>query len=77
MPDTSSVFDFLYSIAVLLVLVLLAYAIIVFVARTLARVLPGQTGQRDPGLDALRVRFANGEIDEIEYERLRIFLQRR
>ena len=29
----------------------------------------------DPALDALRVRLANGEIDDREYERLRTVLQ--
>jgi uncharacterized membrane protein len=32
--------------------------------------------RRDPALDALRVRLANGEIDEAEYERLRAALTR-
>ena len=31
----------------------------------------------DPALDALRTRFANGDIDEIEFERLRLVLQHR
>ena len=31
----------------------------------------------DPALDALRTRFANGEIDQVEFERLRSVLQRR
>jgi putative membrane protein len=30
----------------------------------------------DPAIDALRTRFANGDIDEAEYERLRRTLQR-
>ena len=30
----------------------------------------------DPALDALRTRFADGDIDEAEYERLRRTLQR-
>jgi len=77
MPDTGPILAALYSVAVLIVLVLLIYAILVFVARMLARVLPATTPQSDPGLDALRIRFANGEIDEIEYDRLRVFLQRR
>jgi uncharacterized membrane protein len=77
MPDNLSIFEVLYSVAALIVLALLVYAIIVFVVRMLARVLPGTSVRPDPGLDALRIRFANGEIDEIEYERLRVFLQRR
>ena len=77
MPDNLSIFDVLSSVAVLIVLALLVYAVIVFVVRMLARVLPATSRRPDPGLDALRIRFANGEIDEIEYERLRVFLQRR
>jgi uncharacterized membrane protein len=77
MPDHLSIFEVLYGVAVLIVLALLVYAVIVFVARTLARVLPATSPRPDPGLDALRIRFANGEVDEIEYERLRAFLQRR
>ncbi len=32
--------------------------------------------RRDPAIDALRARFAAGEIDEAEYDRLRSVLQR-
>lgn len=32
---------------------------------------------RDPAMDTLRTRFASGEIDETEYERLRSIMQRR
>jgi uncharacterized membrane protein len=77
MPDNLSIFEVLSSVAVLIVLALLVYAVIVFVVRMLARVLPATSPRPDPGLDALRIRFANGEIDEIEYQRLRAFLQRR
>jgi uncharacterized membrane protein len=77
MPDNLSIFEVVFSVAVLIVLVLLVYAIIVFVVRMVARVLPATSPHPDPGLDALRIRFANGGIDEIEYERLRVFLQRR
>ena len=33
-------------------------------------------GRRDPAVDALRTRLAKGEIDDVEYERLRTTLQR-
>ena len=32
--------------------------------------------RRDPAMDALRTRYARGEIDEAEYHRLRSTLQR-
>jgi uncharacterized membrane protein len=38
--------------------------------------LPAATPARDPALDALRTRLAQGEIDELEYHRLRSILQR-
>jgi len=74
--DTSFV-DVLYVIAVFGVFVLMAYAVIVLVARTLHRFMPATTPPRDPALDALRTRLATGDIDDAEYERLRHVLQRR
>jgi uncharacterized membrane protein len=73
----SGIVGFLYAIAVFGVFVLLAYAVIVLIARTLYRFMPATTPPRDPALDALRTRFAAGEIDEAEFERLRSVLQRR
>jgi uncharacterized membrane protein len=37
---------------------------------------PALEPRRDPAMDTLRDRFASGEIDEAEYERLRSVLQR-
>jgi uncharacterized membrane protein len=52
--------------------VLLYIAIIVVIGRIVVRFLR----RPDPAMDALRTRFANGDIDELEYERLRSVLQR-
>ena len=76
MPPVGLV-DFLYVIAVFGVFVLMAYAVIVLVARTLHRFMPATRPPRDPALDALRTRLATGDIDDAEYERLRHVLQRR
>jgi uncharacterized membrane protein len=51
-------------------------ATVVVVARAVRRKTPATTSSRDPAMDTLRTRFANGEIDEPEYERLRSTLQR-
>ena len=37
--------------------------------------MPATTPPRDPAMDALRTRLANGEIDDAEYQRLRTVLQ--
>jgi uncharacterized membrane protein len=50
-------------------------AIVVVAARGLHRLGPASP-ERDPALDIARTRFAHGEIDEVEYERLRSVLQR-
>lgn len=52
------------------------YAGIVLLARGLHRFMPATSPGRDPALDALRARLAAGEIDEVEYERLRGVLRR-
>jgi uncharacterized membrane protein len=50
---------------------------VVWVVRMWARQGSGrQATPSDPALDALRTRFANGDIDQTEYERLRSVLQR-
>ena len=45
-------------------------------ARLVRREPPDPRGGRRPAMDALSTRFANGEIDAAEYERLRTHLQR-
>lgn len=67
-------------ILIILVIVALFVAPILVVVAVLRR---GRDNTRpgavpaDPALDALRTRFASGDIDDIEYERLRSVLQRR
>jgi uncharacterized membrane protein len=59
---------------VVVVLVFLMFAAIpILIIRSLRA---NRSQQRDPALDALRTRFAAGEIDEAEYERLRSVLRR-
>jgi putative membrane protein len=57
---------------------LLLLALIVIGAIALARaLLPSATGPtRDDALETLRARFARGEIDEAEYARRRVTLER-
>jgi uncharacterized membrane protein len=64
-------------VAVLLAIVLMCYAVIVSVARVLHRTMPATTPPRDPAMDVLRTRLANGEIDQAEFQRLRSVLQSR
>lgn len=67
-----------------IILVIVALVVLVPIALILAIVRRGRGGATDPSafpgdpaLDALRTRLANGDIDEIEFERLRSVLQRR
>lgn len=69
--------EYLIILAMVVVLMLLIYVVVVAVARGLHRVMPATTLPRDPALDALRVRLANGEIDEGEFQRVRSVLQGR
>jgi uncharacterized membrane protein len=77
MPDAEGLVRLLTGIGVFLVVGLLFYAMIVLIARTMHRFMPATSPQRDPAMDALRTRFATGEIDEAEFERLRSVLQGR
>ena len=77
MPDLNAVVALLSTLAVVAVFMLLAYTLIVGFARFLHRFMPATTPPRDPALDVLRTRFANGEIDEAELQRLRGVLQSR
>jgi uncharacterized membrane protein len=75
LPDVSQLVAPLLGLAALVFTALLFYVLIVVVARTLHRFMPATTPPRDPALDALRTRLASGEIDELEYQRLRSILQ--
>ena len=77
MPDIDGLPILLTQVAGFFAVVLLVYAMIVLVARTLHRFMPATTPPRDPAMDALRTRLANGEIDEAEFQRLRSILQGR
>jgi uncharacterized membrane protein len=76
-PDVSQLLAPLLGLVLLVAIALLFYVLIVVVARTMHRFMPAATPPRDPALDALRTRLANGEIDELEYQRLRSILQSR
>jgi uncharacterized membrane protein len=60
------------TVAVMVLIVAASYALIVLLARALHG--SASDGSRDPAMDALRTRLAQGEIDEPEYERLRTVL---
>jgi len=61
-------------LVILAMLVAIGYVLIVGLARVMHG---GATSPKaDPAIDALRTRFANGDIDQAEYERLRSVLQR-
>lgn len=75
-PDVSQLLAPLLGLVLLVLIALLFYVLIVVVARTMHRFMPATTPPRDPALDALRTRLARGEIDELEYQRLRSILQR-
>ncbi len=60
-------------VAVWILVVGVAYALIVRLARSLHGT--ASDGPRDPAMDALRTRLAKGEIDDREFERLRSVLQ--
>jgi uncharacterized membrane protein len=76
MPDFAQLLAPLFALVALVLIALLFYVLIVVIARTLHRFMPATTPPRDPALDALRTRLAQGEIDELEYQRLRSILQR-
>ncbi len=64
-------FEIAIVVGMMAFVVVVAYALIVLVARGLHRVMPATPPPRDPALDALRTRLAKGEIDDTEFERLR------
>jgi uncharacterized membrane protein len=65
----------LLTVLVIVGIALVFAAIVVVAARALRRLGPASP-ERDPALDVARSRFARGEIDEVEFERLRSVLQR-
>jgi len=72
---TPGLFEYVFVLGGIVLFVILAYALIVGVARGMHRVMPATTPPRDPAMDALRTRLANGEIDDAEFQRLRSVLQ--
>ncbi len=75
LPDVGQLLAPLFALVALVLIALLFYVLIVVVARTMHRFMPATSPTRDPALDALRTRLAQGEIDELEYQRLRSVLQ--
>ena len=75
MPNIGIV-ELLLIIAEIALFVAIAGATVVVFARAIRPKTRATTPPRDPAMDTLRTRFANGEIDEPEYERLRSTLQR-
>jgi uncharacterized membrane protein len=65
------------TVAVPLLIIAGAFVLIVALVRAVRGSGSAATPPRDPATDALRTRFARGEIDEVEFERLRSVLQRR
>ena len=71
-------------VATVALLILIPAALIMVVVRLLDQGRPPRSSGgstptpsgRDPAVDALRTRFANGDIDLAEFERLRSVLQR-
>ena len=59
-----------------LMFVVVPASLILLLVRSNRRESP-ETETRDPAMDTLRTRFASGQIDETEYERLRSIMQRR
>ncbi len=72
MPNVG-IAEILIVLTIMGMFVAVAYVLIV----GLARLVHGGSARPDPALDALRTRFANGEIDESEFKRLRSVLQGR
>jgi uncharacterized membrane protein len=64
----------------LVIVVLIALLIVVVPVIVIARAAAGRNApaapERDPAIEAIRSRYANGEIDEVEYQRLRSTLLR-
>jgi uncharacterized membrane protein len=74
-PDVTQLLAPLFALLALILVALLFYVLIVVIARTLHRFMPATPPPRDPAIEALRTRLAQGDIDELEYQRLRSILQ--
>jgi len=66
-------FELVIVVALIVLAALVVYTLIVGFVRMVGR---PSAPRRDPALDTLRTRFASGDIDEAEYERLRSALLR-
>ena len=77
--------EILVIVALSALLIVLPVAVLLLVARLWGQSRRPSAGglprsgpaPRDPAIDAIRTRFAKGDIDQAEYERLRSVLQRR
>ena len=69
-------FELWVILLMILLMVVLPVSLVAIVIRALRDGRGHQAPARDPAMDALRTRLANGEIDQSEYDRLRSVLQR-
>ncbi|MEO5885154.1 MAG: SHOCT domain-containing protein [Candidatus Limnocylindrales bacterium] len=76
MPNVGPI-EVVVMLVIFALIIVVPYVLIVSLARVLHRSMPATMPPRDPALDALRTRFASGDLDEAEFERLRSVLQRR
>ena len=72
---SGDVFWVILSIAAFIVFWGLLIGGVILVARAVTRG-PKPAASRDPAIEALRTRYARGDIDDAEFERLRSVLQR-
>ena len=63
-------------VVIAVILAMLVVPTVLVIALLRRRQDPTVGPRRDPAMDTLRDRFASGDIDEAEYERLRSVLQR-
>lgn len=76
MPNVGPV-EIVIILVIFALMIVVPFALILGLARVLRRSGPATPPPGDPALDALRTRFASGDLDEAEFERLRSVLQRR
>ena len=72
----ASLFWVILSIAAFVVFWGVVIGAVILVARAVTRGSRASASPRDPAIDALRTRYARGDIDDAEFERLRSVLQR-